>query len=257
MRSIRLSPRWSRLALLAAGTVALAGLAIAPSYAADDAKVYVIQGLPGKTVDIAIDGRTVAKGVKTAALVGPFKVAGGKRDVKISSGGNTVLERMISVKARSSSDVVVHLPAEGKGDATLTTYKNDLSAVRKGTAALTVAHTAAVPPADITVNGKVLFKDIANGESLSLVVPVATYSVEIVRAGKSTPVYFGPVDLTVKGGALNRVYAIGDPTKKTMNVAVHILTVGTTGTKKPSRVDTGTGGQAVGEESSVYVNLLR
>jgi hypothetical protein len=257
MRSFRLSPRWSALAVAAAGTLALGSVVLAPSYAAADGQVYVLQGLPGKVVDVSIDSHSVASGVRTAALVGPFKVAGGRHTVTIRSAGKVLLQRKISVSAQSSSDVVVHLPTEGKAGVTMTAYKNDLSAVPKDKAALTVAHTAAVPPADIRVNGKVLFADIANGQSLSLVVPVATYSVAIVPAGKSKPDYFGPVDLTLQGGALNRVYAIGDPTKKTMNVAIHIISTAPMGSAKPSKVNTGTGGQAVGEQPSVYVNLLR
>jgi hypothetical protein len=54
----------------------------------------------------------------------------------------------------------------------------------------------------------------------------------------------GPVNLTVQGGAHNRVYALGDPSRKTMNVAVHVIETGTSGSERPKRVDTGTGGQA-------------
>nr|MBA3529829.1 DUF4397 domain-containing protein [Propionibacteriaceae bacterium] len=199
MTSVRSPRRWAALTLLAAGTLALTGTAIAPSYAADDGQVYIVQGLPGKVIDVTIDGRSVAKGVKVGAVVGPFDVAGGERTVGISAAGKPLLERRVSVKAKASSDVVVHLPAKGTGDATITAYKNDLWAVPKDKAALTVSHTAAVPAADIRVNGKVLFADISNGESLSLVVPVATYKVAIVPAGKEGPAFIGPVDLTVKG----------------------------------------------------------
>ena len=86
-----------------------------------------------------------------------------------------------------------------------------------------VAHTATVPPADVTVNGKVLFSDIANGQALSLVVPVGTYSTAMIAGREDSPVYLGPLKLTVKGGALNRVYAVGDPEKKTMNVVLHVI----------------------------------
>ena len=109
-----------------------------------------------------------------------------------------------------------------------------------------VAHTALVPPADIQVNGDVLFENIANGESLKLTVPVATYKVAIVPTGESEPVVLGPLSLTVKGGAVNRVYAVGDPGKKTMNVAVHVIPTSSTGSDEPDDVNTGTGGQAVG-----------
>ena len=88
-------------------------------------------------------------------------------------------------------------------------------------------------------------------------VPVDTYGVDIVPTGKTSPVFLGPLKLTMQGGALNRVYAVGDPTKKTMNVAVHVLKVKTTGTDRPKKVDTGTGGQAVGAESGLQVDLVR
>ena len=80
-----------------------------------------------------------------------------------------------------------------------------------------------------------LFENIANGESLKLVVPVATYKVAIVPTGKTKPVILGPVSLTVKGGALNRVYAVGDPEKKTMNVAVHVIADRHEGSSSPRR----------------------
>ena len=246
--------RWVVAVVLAAG----AGVTSAGgSFAADDAEIYVVQALPGRAVDVAVDGKTVARGVKTAAVAGPFKVSGGDRRLTIRSGGSDLLERRLNVRARSSWDVVVHLPAEADAEPAMTVYQNDLSAVPKDKASLTVAHTAAVPPADIRVNGKVRFENIANGESLNLVVPVATYQVAIVPTGKSKPVLLGPVSLTVKGGALNRVYAVGDPREKTMNVALHIITMSSTGSPRPSKVNTGTGGQAVGAGPRVVVDLLQ
>jgi hypothetical protein len=257
MISVRKSRRWASLALLIAGTLGLAGTAIAPSYAAADGELFIVQGLPGKIVDVTIDGKSVAKNVKTAAVVGPFHVDSGQRTVTFTSQGKVIISRKVTVKPKRSSDVVVHLPAQGTGDATITAYPNDLWTVPKDKAALSVSHTAAVPAADIQVNNKVLFADISNGETLSLVVPVATYKVEIVRTHKNAPVYFGPVDLTVQGGALNRVYAIGDPSKKTMNVAVHVLTAASMGSAKPSKVNTGTGGQEAGVKTTYYYDLVQ
>ena len=249
--------RWSKLALLTAAVLALAGITISPSYAANDTEVYIVQGLPGKNLDIEIDGNSVATGVKTAAVAGPFKVKPGHRMVTFSENGTTVLKNSFSIKEGSKADIVAHLPASSSGDPLVTVYKYDEVKVPNGKALLVVSHVAAVPPADIRVNGQVLFANIANGESLQLVVPVATYKVSIVPTGETKPVFFGPVALTVKGGAINRVYAVGDPEKKTMNVAVHVLTASGSGSGKPSEVNTGTGGQAVGEGPSLVVNLAR
>lgn len=252
----KFAARWVLAVMAVVGLAGGAGAA-APSYAADDATLYLVQGLPGKTVNLEIDGKTVARDVKTAAVAGPFDVESGSRVLTITDGNTTVVKRRMTVRAGSSWDVVVHLPAEGVSRPALTVFRNDQIAVPKGSAGLTVAHTARVPPADIRVDGKVLVADVANGESSDLVVPVKTYRVAIVPAGKTKPVLLGPVELTVKGGALNRVYAIGDPVRRTMNVAVHVLPAGSSGSEKPRRVKTGTGGQAVGATPEVFVDLLR
>ncbi len=248
---------WFRIALLAAGSTAIVGLTGGPSQAADDAEVYIVQGLPGKSLDIAVDGKAVASNVRTAGVVGPFDVAGGNRKVTFTDGGDVVLERMFTVTAKSSWDVVVHLPSSATAKPAVTVFRNDGVRLPEGKAALTIAHTASVPPADIRVDGKVLFANVANGESLNLTVPVATYKVDIVPTGKRGPVLLGPLSLTVKGGALNRVYAVGDPTNKTMNIAVHVIATGTAGSSEPRRVNTGTGGQAVGAGPSLGPSLTR
>lgn len=247
---------WAKVALTAAAALAVAGLTGTPSQAADDASVYIVQALPGKNLDVSVDGKAVARNVRTSAVVGPFKVQSGTRKVTFSDNDEVVLERMFAVQPRSSWDVVVHLPASS-GKPVVTVFRNDLTTVPQGKAALTIAHTAAVPPADIRVNDKVLFANVANGESLNLTVPVATYTVAIVPTGASKPVYLGPLSLTVQGGALNRVYAVGDPEKKTMNVAVHIIATGSRGSAQPREVNTGSGGQAVGNIPSFAVPLTR
>jgi Domain of unknown function (DUF4397) len=249
--------RWSKLALLTAGALALAGLTISPSYAADGTEIYIVQGLPGKNLDVAVDGESVAEDVKTAAVAGPFKVKPGSRMVTFSENGTTVVENTFSIKEGAKVDVVAHLPASSSEDPVVTVFKHDPVEVPKGKACLVVAHTAAVPPADIRVNDQVLFANVANGESLQLLVPVATYEVSIVPTGETEPVFFGPVNLTVKSEAVNRIYAVGDPEKKTMNVVVHVIDAPVTGSDEPSEVNTGTGGQAVGDGPSLAVDLVR
>src|SRR5689334_9802679 len=70
------------LSLLLAAMVAAAPVMLsAPADAAAGANLYFVQGLPGKTLDISVDGRQVAAGVAGGKLVGPFAVAAGKRMV--------------------------------------------------------------------------------------------------------------------------------------------------------------------------------
>jgi hypothetical protein len=247
----------SRRALFVAATLLVANVVVggisnstaaAAQVAAleNEATLYVVQGLPGAAIDVAVDGQTVARNVQTTNVVGPFAVNAGTRTVMFTDGqGRVVAENTVDAGAGSNSDLVLHLTTAAGDPPVVTRFANDLTGVPSDKASLTVAHTAAVPPADIRVDGKVLFANIANGESLNLVVPVSTYSVDIVPAGESSPVVFGPVNLTVQGGSLNRVYAVGDPAATTMNVAVHVLKVPETGSAQPTTVDTGTGGMAV------------
>jgi hypothetical protein len=229
------------LAVTVAGAPAV--LAV-PADAAASGSVYVVQGLPGRSLDITIDGRTVATGVQGAEVVGPFGVASGQRMITARQGGKVVISRQLTVGSGANLDAVIHQPVSPTGAPVLTSYANKLNSIPKDKAALRVAHDAAVGPADIRVNGKVLFANVANGESLDVVVPAATYSVEIVPAGASSPVVLGPLDLPAKAGYLTRVFAIGDPNTKTMKVALGTIKLPQSGSGKPGEVNTGTGGQA-------------
>jgi hypothetical protein len=244
------------LILVCIGTLALAGVSVGPGYAADTAQIYIVQGLPDQSLDVSVDGKSVESGVATAKVVGPFDVEPGRRTVTFKDGNKVVLERALTIKPSSSSDVVAHLPASASAKPMVTIFDNDLSAVPRGKATLTVAHTAAVPPADIRVNGKVLFENVANGESLTLVVPADTYKVDIVPTGKGGPAVLGPLDLKVEAGGLDRVFAVGDPAKKTMNVAVQVIPTSSKGSGQPASVNTGTGGQAVGYHGPTVANFL-
>ncbi|MER7073170.1 DUF4397 domain-containing protein [Terrabacter sp. NPDC000476] len=250
-----------RTVTVVAGALAAAASSlwsVSPSVAAPErARVFVVQGLPGRLVDVSVDGRPVATGLVGASLSRAVELAAGAHTVTFSSGGSEVLRRSVDLRAGSSSDLVLHLPVDPSGSPVLTVYDNTTKAVPRGKASVTVAHTAAVPPADVRVNGKVLFANIANGEALNLVVPADTYTVDIVPAGADSPTVLGPLDLTVKEGSLNRVFAVGDPQSSTMRAVVQVLPAGSTGSRAPDLVDTGTGGQAASRTSPLLEPLLR
>ncbi len=227
----------------ATGSVARAS---ASSGSAASAVVYVVQGLPAETVSVAIDGTSVAAHVATAKVVGPFQVGAGAHTVTFTDAtGKVVATNTVSTAGGSNSDLVLHLQTAASKAPLVTQFANTITGIPADKASVTVAHTAAVPPADIRVDGKVLFANVANGESLNVVVPAGTYRVDIVKAGEQAPAVFGPVDLTVKGGTLTKVYAVGDPAAKTMNVAVHEIAMPRSGSAAPKLIDTGTGGSAV------------
>jgi hypothetical protein len=123
---------------------------------------------------------------------------------------------------------------------------NDLSPVGAGRTRLVVTHGIAGPPADIRVNGKVLFRSVANGESVSVVIPAGTYRVAAVATvGGRT--LLPEASMTVKAGTLTRAVAIGAP-DSAPDVLVHVLKLPgpVSGDRMPSAVRTGGGGQVAG-----------
>lgn len=229
----------------ASGASAAGGAPVAAPAVTGQGTVYLVQGVDGTTMTFTVDGRTVATAAPAKRIVGPLRLSPGSHVVTASPGTGSPVRASLEVRAGSSTDAVLHRQADVSRPPVITAYPNDLDPVTAGSGRLTVAHTAAVGPADIRVKGKVLFANVANGEELTLTVPSGTYPVDIVPTATSGPVVFGPVDLPVRAASLTRVFAIGVAATRTMDAAVHVLPVGTRGSGNVvARVDAGNGGQA-------------
>jgi Domain of unknown function (DUF4397) len=236
--------------------VALAALALACAFALPGAlpasaatrtgTVYVLQGLPGMSVDVAVDGGRVARDVSSTTVVGPLHLAPGRHTVAISENGKGLVSASVTVGAGASIDVLAYCAAEAPHTSRIAVLRNDLSPVASGKTRLVVTHGIAAPPADIRVNGKVLFRSVANGESLSVVVPAGTYRVSAV-ATLTGQTLLPESSLTVRAGTLTRAVAIGAPGMAPA-VLVHVLPLPgrASGDRMPSAVHTGDGGQAAG-----------
>lgn len=235
---------------VAALTAAAAVLFVVPvggaEARAETATVYVVQGVAGETVSIAVDGKAVDDAAAAKTIVGPLALTPGEHTLTVDGQGDTLdVEASFDVAAGASVDAVIHRQVDPTAAPIVTTYDNDLSKVAKGSGRLAVAHVAAVGPADVRVQDEVLFANIANGEVLTLTVPAKTYPVEIVPAATDGPSVLGPVDLPVAKSALTRVFAIGVAAEGTMDAIVQVLPLGVRGSgKSPTLIDAGSGGQA-------------
>lgn len=233
------------LALALAALVAGLGFGAGPAAAAPaTGTVYVIHGIVGKKLDVLVDGKESKAAAAPKSVVGPLKLSAGTHSVTLKSGSKTVASSKVAVKAGSSLDVVAHLKSDASQGAEITPFSNDTDPVSRGKLRLAIAHVAAAPPADIKVDGKTLFSNVANGEALKIVVPANTYRVAVLPAATGGDAILGPVDLTVKAGTLTRVFAVGDVAKGSMDAVVHSLPVKQTGSGEPGSVQTGDGGQA-------------
>lgn len=204
------------------------------------ARVYVVQGVPRATVAVSIDGQGISSGMEPKAVSTPLMLARGAHVATFATNDWTV--RTHFRVDTSSADLVLHWPADKTVQPEVTVYANDLRAVAVRKARLTVAHTAVVPPADVRVDGKVVFANIANGEFVTANVPSGSYAIDIVPTGESGEALLGPVDIPVQGGELTRVFAIGEPENNSMDVVVQTLPLERTGSAAPDRVDAGSAG---------------
>jgi hypothetical protein len=241
MRRLALRGTW--LVLVGVGSVALLSAGLTPSVAAAPTSIYVVQGLPGRTVSVSVDGETVAGDLAGGKVAGPFPVKRGTRTVTVAEGDETLVTSKVTLPAGSTSEVVVHLPASPTGDPMITRFGNNLEAVQSGRAAHSIAHVAAAGPIDIRVEKEVVTANVANGEYTYKVVPAGTRSVDVVQTGMAKPL-LGPFDLRLEADKMTWVFVIGVPGRD-LGLVRHVIALGDgEGSKRPADVRTGTGGQA-------------
>jgi hypothetical protein len=234
-----------RTALGAAMFASIAAVSLSvPAYAADDATVYVLHGVPDATVDVYANGKALLTNFTPGTLTDAVKLPAGSYDLKVTAagagaGGAAVIEaKGVAVPAGANITVVAHLSATGTP--VLTPFVNDVSMVPAGKARLTVRHTAAAPAVDVRAGGTPVFSGLTNPNEKSVVVGAGTVKADVVLAGTST-VAIGPADLTLKEGTNTIVYAWGAADKQNLKLAVQTLTGMHSA---PSGVPAGTGGQA-------------
>jgi hypothetical protein len=229
------------VALMASGaTMAVASTARA---AGSTGTAYVVHGVVGETVDIFVDGENVCPDAAPKTVVGPLKLEAGSHELVVKKGDTALLTTKFTVKAGGSIDVVVHPMADTSGKITATVFPNNVKPIGRGKARIVVTHVALAPPADVRIDGKPAFRNVASGESLWLDVPAKTYKVDIVPTAGGAAI-LDPVSLKLPAGKLTRVFAIGDPSKGTMDAVVQKLDLAVVGADAPTSVQTGDGGQA-------------
>ncbi|WP_295659317.1 DUF4397 domain-containing protein [uncultured Nocardioides sp.] len=217
--------------------------------------VYLVQGVTGSSWSLSVDGEEVAE-AEAKEVLGPYDWPAGTHTVTATDGDGEEVTATVEVSAGESLDVVLHRPVDPTGAPLFTTFENDLAPVKDGSGRLTVAHTAAAPPADIRVDGDVLLADVASAEEITTVVPTGVYPVDIVPTATEGPVVMGPVDLEVAEGALTRVFAIGVAADQTMDAVVQVLPLPKTDASAPTSVPAGDGSLASGSGTAPGAWLL-
>ncbi len=225
---------WGLLALMP-------GLGVAAAATATG-EVYVVHGIVGVPADVLLDGRPVANSAAPKTVIGPLRLPPGNHVVTLRNGTATVVSARFAVTAGTSIDVVAHRSADASRAGVVTVFVNDLEPVGPGKTRLVVSHVAVAPPADIQVDGTALFRNVANGESLSVTVPAKSYRLAIVPTGGG-PQILAATGVRVQAGTLTRVFAVGDASANSAAAVVQVIEAAGQG-RTPTLVRTGDGGQA-------------
>lgn len=212
------------LALATLSIATLSGVAAAPAaFAADDATVYVLHGVPGATVDVYVNEKKTLTNFKPGDLTDALKLPAGEYDLKVTAAGKTdALFKAddVAVPAGANVTVVAHLDVDGKPK--LSPFVNDVSKVDAGEGRLTVRHAAAAPAVDVRANEKVAFSNVVNGKEVKADLPAGDITADVVLAGTDT-VAIGPADVTVAEGKNTIVYAWGSASDANLKLAVQVL----------------------------------
>lgn len=244
---------WPSLMAVAAG-LTLSGAGAADATGANPpGRIVVVQALPGASLTVDIDGRRVDQGAAVGDVLGPYALAPGSHDVRFTDpSGSVSVASTVDVTAGRSTDVVIHRPADVGGAPVLNTYRTAIKPLGPGRARVLIAHTATVAPADVRVDGVVVFHDIANGEYATADLASGPHTVALLPAGLTDHPILGPLSVDLKPGTITMVYAVGSPKDKSMNVVVHIADVATMATGAPNTIDTGAAGLVAGKKVRTF-----
>lgn len=206
--------------------------------------VTLVQGVPGGAVDVRVDGRLLHRVARTGDVIGPVRLPAGRHVFAFVAPDGDVVRSAVWLGPDASVDVVLHRPAAVRGASVVTPFRTPTRPLRAGRARIVVAATATLAPADVRVDDRVVFTNIANGESAAADVTAGRHRVALVPSGQGAPALLGPLEVTVAAGTVTTVYVSGGPPDGAPRPIVHTVALGSGGQVSPGTVRTGTVGLA-------------
>jgi hypothetical protein len=221
-----------RLALVLA--ILCPGLSTA-MFAADNAYLYLVQGIPGRDISATTDPEfpvdvllnddvCYQRGLAFGIITGPLTLAPGSYDLKISVAdsllpcSNTPLATStISLEAGKSVSAVVALGKSGAP--TVLTFTNNFAPVTASMGRVQFAHAADASAVQVILQNRTTMKvytyTVNPGAELDLNLPADSYNVEI-NQGTTILVQSTAVDLYSQSALL--LYAVGQASNQTVDL---------------------------------------
>lgn len=194
-----------------AATLAVSMLGVGTASAAD-ASLNVVHGIPDVDVEVCVNRAVAIPGFNPGEVVTGVALPTGTYDVRIVAAGDTCGDAAIleatDIKLGSGKNYTAIAYLMEDGTPTLGLFKNNVKPLAKGTARLTIRHTAAAPAVDVWANGRVLLEDVSTGASATMKVPTGVYASWVSLPNEVAPV-IGPAVLELRKGTAYQVYAWG------------------------------------------------
>lgn len=207
---------------------AVAAIAVAPSTAGAQSAtpaISLIHGIPGTTVDVVVDGTVVLDAFAPGSIVDITSFAGRTlNDVEVVADdtGDLVIGPVatLEVPATGNWSIIAHLDADG--DATLSSFENNLAETADDEARLTLRHTAEAPALDLVIGDQRPVTNAANGASAELELPSGDLTDASIALTGGNPL------LEITGVALaantnTAVYVVGSEEADTLDVVVQVI----------------------------------
>lgn len=233
-------------ALAITGAASLTGTAHAAQQETT-ARLMVVQAVPDQSLHVEIDDETVTESSATGDVLGPFTVPAGAHQVTfLDEAGQVVVDTTVDLEPGSTQDLVVHRPAQVDGDPVATLYETPTDTIAAGKARVLIAHTAAVAPADVRLDGAVVFRNIANGEFATADVAAGAHVAELLPSGLTARPILGPLDVDLTAASATMIYAVGNAQDDSMSVITHSISLDASADEAPTSIDAGSAGLAAG-----------
>ncbi len=176
-------------------------------FAADNAYLYIVQGIPGRDispnvnpgfpVDVLINGDTcLPRNLAFDTVLGPYSFSPGTYDVLISDANtlapctnSPIITSQVTLSAENSVSAVLSISG---GQPTLLQFTDELSTVTASYARFIFANTADASALQATLTQvgvtkpKTFTVTASPGKETPIVVPYGTYSVQVVASGSTT-----------------------------------------------------------------------
>jgi hypothetical protein len=235
--------------------------ATSSAQAQPEAEIMLLHGIPGITVDVAVDGAVVIAGFEPGDMQDLSSFAGQtltNLEVRPAGTEDVAIGPVPSFDVPDSGNwtVVAHLDADGAP--TITPFENDTSAAADGQGRLTVRHTAAAPAVDIVLGDTRPVENLSNPDEASLDLPAGEVAGAQIAPTGGDPIADVPT-VSVTAGENLIVYAVGSLADNTFTFYtqdVALESAGSSagdGTPAPTAVNTG---GALGSDSDSSMVLF-